>query len=125
SLEGKSGYGILSDEDIVTAVRGDPLSNYETTATRLKLQDVSIEVPIVPPTFYCVGLNYVKHISTEGLTIPKKPDVGYRANNALVARGQDVIMPADATRVHYEGELVVVIGSKVRNIAVEEVKRCI
>ncbi|MGX9935549.1 fumarylacetoacetate hydrolase family protein [Advenella kashmirensis] len=125
SLDGKTGYGILSDEDIITAVRGDPLEHYETTATRLQLQDVTIEVPIVPPTFYCVGLNYVKHISTEGLTIPKKPDVGYRANNALVAHGQDVIMPADATRIHYEGELVVVIGKKAKNISAGEVKDCI
>lgn len=125
SLDGKTGYGILSDEDKITAVRGDPLGKYETTATRLQLQDVTIEVPIVPPTFYCVGLNYVKHISTEGLTIPKKPDVGYRANNALIAHGQDVIMPADATRIHYEGELVVVIGKKAKNISVGEVKECI
>lgn len=125
SLKGETGYGILSDEDTITVVRGDPLGKYETTATRLQLQDVTIEVPIVPPTFYCVGLNYVKHISTEGLTIPKKPDVGYRANNALIAHGQDVIMPADATRIHYEGELVVVIGKKAKNISVGEVKDCI
>ncbi|HLU03940.1 MAG TPA: fumarylacetoacetate hydrolase family protein [Advenella sp.] len=125
SLDGKTGYGILSDEDMITAVRGDPLGYYESTATRLQLRDVTIEVPIVPPTFYCVGLNYVKHISTEGLTIPKKPDVGYRANNALLAHGQDVIMPADATRIHYEGELVVVIGKKAKNISVREVKDCI
>ncbi|MGH8814201.1 MAG: DUF2437 domain-containing protein, partial [Advenella sp.] len=45
SLEGETGYGILSDEDKITVVRGDPLGNYETTATRLQLQDVTIEVP--------------------------------------------------------------------------------
>lgn len=125
SLNGKVSYGILDDGEKITAVNGDPFGGYETTATRLHLADVKIEVPVVPSTFYCVGLNYVKHISTEGMTIPKKPDVGYRANNALVAHGDDVIMPADATRVHYEGELVVVIGKKARNISVDEVKHCI
>lgn len=125
SLNGKVGYGILDDGDKITAVNGNPLDGYETTATRLQLADVKIEVPIVPSTFYCVGLNYVKHISTEGMTIPKKPDVGYRANNALLAHGEDVVIPADATRVNYEGELVVVIGKKARNISVDEVKKCI
>lgn len=124
-LDGQVGYGILDENDTIAAVRGTPFAGYETTATRLSLSDVSIEVPVVPPTFYCVGLNYVKHISTEGLTIPKKPDVGYRANNALVAHGADVMMPADATRIHYEGELVVVIGKKVKNISVDQVNDCI
>lgn len=125
SLDGKVGYGILDDGEKITAVNGDPFGGYETTATRLQLADVRIEVPVIPPTFYCVGLNYVKHISTEGMTIPKKPDVGYRANNALIAHGENVVMPADATRVHYEGELVVVIGKKVKNISVDEVRHCI
>lgn len=125
SLNGKVGYGILDDGEKITAVKGDPFGGYETTATRLQLADVRIEVPVIPPTFYCVGLNYVKHISTEGMTIPKKPDVGYRANNALIAHGENVVMPADATRVHYEGELVVVIGKKVKNISVDEVRHCI
>ncbi len=125
SLEGQVSYGILDDDDVITAVKGGPFAGYDTTATRIKLTDVKIEIPVVPPTFYCVGLNYVKHISTEGLTIPKKPDVGYRANNALVAHGEDVIMPADATKIHYEGELVVVIGKQIRNISVDQVKQCI
>lgn len=125
SLEGKTRYGMLDDNDRITAVDGSPFHGYDTTSTVLRLEDVKIEVPVVPPTFYCVGLNYIKHISTEGMSIPKKPDVGYRANNALIAHGEDVIMPADATRVHYEGELVVVIGKKVRNISVAEVKDCI
>lgn len=125
SLNGETTYGMLDDNDGITPVRGNPFSGYETTPSRLALADVTVEVPVVPPTFYCVGLNYVKHISTEGMAIPKKPDVGYRANNALLAHGRDVVMPADATRIHYEGELVVVIGKQVRNIAVDEVKHCI
>lgn len=118
-------YGMLDDDDRVTPVRGNPLAGYEATADKLRLDDVTIEVPVIPPTFYCVGLNYVKHIGSVGLSVPKKPDVGYRANNALIAHGQDVVMPADATKVHYEGELVVVIGKRVRNIGVDEVKDCI
>ncbi len=125
SLDGQTRYGMLGDDDVITAVNGDPLGGYDTTATRLRLADVNIEIPVIPPTFYCVGLNYIKHIGTEGLSIPKKPDVGYRANSALIAHGADVIMPADATRIHYEGELAVVIGKKVKNIAVNEVGQCI
>src|SRR5690554_4471772 len=98
SLNDQMSYGILDDNDRITPIQGSPLTGYETASERLSLGDVRLEVPIVPPTFYCVGLNYVKHIGSVGLNVPKKPDVGYRANNALVAHGRDVVMPADATR---------------------------
>ncbi|MFA7668960.1 MAG: fumarylacetoacetate hydrolase family protein [Burkholderiaceae bacterium] len=125
TLNGETRYGILGDNDRITEVRGDPFKGHETTTTQHDLNDVKLEVPVVPPTFYCVGLNYVKHIGTVGLNIPTKPDVGYRANNALVAHGEDVIMPADANRIQYEGELVVVIGKKTRDINADEVAQCI
>jgi 2-keto-4-pentenoate hydratase/2-oxohepta-3-ene-1,7-dioic acid hydratase in catechol pathway len=120
----RTGYGILEGEKI-TVVRGDPFHGHEKTGEVAQLADVRLEVPVVPPTFYCVGLNYVKHIGTEGLKIPTQPDVGYRANNALLPHGQDVIMPADATRVHYEGELVVVIGKKARNVSEADARACV
>ncbi|NGM86043.1 fumarylacetoacetate hydrolase family protein [Parapusillimonas sp. SGNA-6] len=124
TVAGNTHYGILDDETI-TQVDGDPFKGYEKTGTRVKLDDVQLEVPVVPPTFYCVGLNYTKHIGSVGLQVPTKPDVGYRANNALIAHGQDVIIPADATKVHYEGELVVVIGKKVKNVSVEDARQCV
>jgi 2-keto-4-pentenoate hydratase/2-oxohepta-3-ene-1,7-dioic acid hydratase in catechol pathway len=121
---GKTSYGMLEDQR-VTGVKGDPFNGYEKTGEVLKLADVQLEVPVVPPTFYCVGLNYVKHIGTEGKNIPKQPDVGYRANNALLAHGRDVIIPSDAQKVHYEGELVVVIGKKTRNISEKDARSCV
>src|SRR5690606_19343590 len=105
-LQNAAHYGLLDENDTITQVNGDPFAGYETTGTRLALPDVELLVPVVPPTFYAVGMNYVKHIKSQGeKSIPGKPDVGYRANNALVPHGHDVIMPVNATRVHYEGEL--------------------
>ncbi|HEY0296382.1 MAG TPA: fumarylacetoacetate hydrolase family protein [Bordetella sp.] len=124
TLQDQVSYGLLDDERII-AVRGDPFSGHEKTGQVHRLGDVRIEVPVVPPTFYCVGLNYVKHIATEGRQIPAKPDVGYRANNALVAHGQDVVMPADSSRIHYEGELVVVIGKQAKHVSPGDAGSCI
>ncbi len=120
---GRTAYGILDGERI-TEVKGDPFAGYERTATTHALSAVAIEVPVVPPTFYCVGLNYAEHVVMAaqklGLKadLPQQPDVGYRANNALLAHGRDVIIPRDATeKVHYEGELVVVIGKSARHVS--------
>lgn len=121
---GRTSYGILEDNQVLP-VNGDPFSGHERVGGPLRLDEVAIEVPVIPPTFYCVGLNYVKHIGDYGLKAPAQPDVGYRANNALLAHGLDVIMPTDAKKVQYEGELVVVIGKKTRNVSEQEARACI
>jgi 2-keto-4-pentenoate hydratase/2-oxohepta-3-ene-1,7-dioic acid hydratase in catechol pathway len=48
---------------------------------------------------------------------PPHADVGYRANNALIATDEPIFIPRDATdQVQYEGELVVVIGKRGKRI---------
>jgi 2-keto-4-pentenoate hydratase/2-oxohepta-3-ene-1,7-dioic acid hydratase in catechol pathway len=93
---------------------------------------VKIEVPVIPPTFYCAGLNFVEHVKEgaakrgEVPNIPTKPDMGYRAANALIAHGETIIIPADATeKVHYEGELVAVVGKKAKNLTEENALDCL
>ncbi len=113
-------------------VRGDPFVRYETTGAVMDLATVRIEVPVIPGTFYAVGRNYQSHVDTltahygQQQEAPRKPDIGYRANSALAAHDDDIVVPADATdKVHYEGELVVVIGKKVRHVSEEEALDCI
>jgi 2-keto-4-pentenoate hydratase/2-oxohepta-3-ene-1,7-dioic acid hydratase in catechol pathway len=87
---------------------------------------------VIPPTFYAIGSNYRDHIvgraKVKG-TVPKfydRPRVGYRANSALVADGEDIVKPADAgPDFQYEGELVAVIGKTARNVTPEEAEKCI
>src|SRR5262245_29542955 len=93
SQQGKRAYGIV-EGDRVVEVAGDPFEGYERTQRTHTLSAVKIEVPVVPPTFYCVGLNYAAHIREAAAKLgiaadlPKQPDVGYRAVNALVAHGE-------------------------------------
>jgi len=51
----------------------------------------------------------------------ERPRVGYRANSALVAHGEDIVKPADSTELfQYEAELVAVIGKTGRNVTPEQ-----
>jgi 2-keto-4-pentenoate hydratase/2-oxohepta-3-ene-1,7-dioic acid hydratase in catechol pathway len=131
TAEGRTVYGIV-DGDSIAEVKGDPFDGYERTDRRHKLDSVRIELPVQPPTFYCVGLNYAAHIleAAEKLGIkadlPDKPDVGYRAVNALIPHGADVVIPRDATeKVQYEGELAVVIGKRARNVSQADALKCV
>jgi 2-keto-4-pentenoate hydratase/2-oxohepta-3-ene-1,7-dioic acid hydratase in catechol pathway len=51
--------------------------------------------------------------------------VGYRAASALVAHEAPVVIPADAGKVQYEGELAVVIGRRARNLGAADALSCV
>ena len=54
-------WGIV-EGDRVIAVSGDPFGEWQRTQHSHALADVKIELPVMPRTFYCVGLNYLKHL---------------------------------------------------------------
>ncbi|MCW3474646.1 fumarylacetoacetate hydrolase family protein [Limobrevibacterium gyesilva] len=131
SAEGRTAYGIL-EGDRVVETRGDLFGDWERTGRTHALADVKIEVPLIPRTFYCAGLNYVSHLKEaadkrgEVPSVPDRPEIGYRAQNALIAHDEDVVIPRDATeKVHYEGELVVVIGTKARHLSEADALSCV
>ena len=122
TADGRTAYGIVEGEQIAE-VAGDPFAGYERTQRRHALAAVKIEVPVIPRTFYCAGLNYGAHVIEQAQKrgvapeFPTQPDIGYRANNALIAQGETVIIPRDASdKVQYEGELVVVIGKRAKHL---------
>src|SRR6201988_2582172 len=128
---GQTSWGIV-EGDKVTAVSGDPFGEHKRTSQTHALKDVKIELPVMPRTFYCVGLNYLKHLKEAAdkagtvPNVPDRPEIGYRAQNALIAHDEDVVIPATATeKIHYEGELVVVIGKKAKHLSERDAMSCV
>ena len=120
------GFGIVED-DLVVLVDGGPFGTYRRTGERLPLDSVRLLPPVLPSTFYAVGLNYADHLEhtrARGMAaavLPARPEVGYRANSALTGHGQPVVRPADCTgRFEAEGELVAVVGRRLRRCSRDE-----
>ena len=128
--DGKAVYGIVEGNEVIE-VGGDPFSGYERTAVRRPVNSVKLLVPVEPRTFYCAVLNYAEHFIEaakrgQEADLRKAADIGYRANNALVAHGEPIVIPADATeRVDYEGELVAVIGRKAKHLSERDALSCV
>ena len=57
SQAGRTAYGIL-EGDRISEVVGDPFMGFDKAGRIHDLGAVKLEVPVLPPTFYCVGLNY-------------------------------------------------------------------
>lgn len=131
TLSGRTAYGIV-EGDRVVEVAGDPFAGFEKTGQVHALSDVKIELPVVPGTFYAVGMNYPAHVremaAKRGVEpdLPKQPDVGYRANSGLIAHGEPIIVPAEATEaINYEGELVAVVGKRAKGLSEAEALSCL
>lgn len=125
--DNKTAFGILDDANIITTISGSPFENYSVNNETYALSDVKLLVPIIPPTFYAAGINYREHVvfaaKVRGVEpeFPTKPDVGYRAINALIPHRDPIVVPRDASElVQYEGELVVVIGRRCRDVPEED-----
>ena len=72
-------------------------------------------MPVIPGTFYAIGANYQAHAVEFGKP-PERPQPGYRANSALIAHDEAIVIPAESGGIQYEGELVVVIGKTGRYV---------
>src|SRR5579864_5449814 len=100
STQGRTAYGVL-EGSTVHEISGKPWETSERVGKTYVLNDVKLEVPVIPRTFYAAGINYAAHIremaEKRGVqpVFPEKADIGYRANNALIAHGQNVVIPAD------------------------------
>lgn len=124
-------FGIVSGDQI-EEVDGSPFGDYSKTGNRHPLADARLLIPFEPKTFYAAGVNYEDHVREAAALlgrepdIPQKPDIGYRANNALIAHNQPIVKPADSTdRLQYEGELVAVIGKRAKNLSEADALSCV
>jgi 2-keto-4-pentenoate hydratase/2-oxohepta-3-ene-1,7-dioic acid hydratase in catechol pathway len=76
--------------------------------------------PIVPSKIVCVGRNYREHAAELGNKMPDEPLLFLKAPSAIIASGQEIVLPGASQQVEHEGELGVVIGRVARNIPSNE-----
>jgi 2-keto-4-pentenoate hydratase/2-oxohepta-3-ene-1,7-dioic acid hydratase in catechol pathway len=121
---GRARYGLV-DGDIVIPVTGDPFTSHEAEPDDARsLDGLRWLPPVTPGTFFCAGLNYRGHA---GQDLPTRPEIGYRANSALLGHLEPIVRPADFDEpLVAEGELVAVIGATVpRHCTREQAERAV
>jgi 2-keto-4-pentenoate hydratase/2-oxohepta-3-ene-1,7-dioic acid hydratase in catechol pathway len=66
--------------------------------------------------FVAIGLNYSDHAKEAGLPIPAEPIVFMKATTCITGPSDDVIQPKNSTKLDWEIELGVVIGTQARYV---------
>jgi 2,4-diketo-3-deoxy-L-fuconate hydrolase len=69
--------------------------------------------------FVAIGLNYSDHAKEAGMPIPSEPIIFSKATTCISGPDDDVIQPPASTKLDWECELGVVIGTKAKHVTKE------
>ncbi len=114
---GTTAIGVLEGQSI-RELSGTLFSNPRPTGRTVRLDEVTLLAPVEPKKVIAVGLNYLSHLGERPAA--KYPGLFAKMPTSIVGPGADVIYPDDATNLHFEGELVVVIGRRAQNVSVAD-----
>jgi 2-keto-4-pentenoate hydratase/2-oxohepta-3-ene-1,7-dioic acid hydratase in catechol pathway len=134
---GREKPGILDAEGrirdlskVVPDLAGDALS--PGSLAKIKKAGAAGKLPIVKGkprigacvgrvgNFIAIGLNYADHAAEAGMPIPKEPIIFNKAPSCICGPNDATIIPKDSTKLDYEIELGIVIGSRARYLAKEK-----
>lgn len=120
---------VLIDKDNIArslvGLINDVAGSYLSPESLDRLRGIDIAtLPVVKPPYrfgpcvagssqvICVGLNYAHHAKEAKMEIPSEPILFMKSPSSLCGANDDVILPRHSTKVDWEVELGVVIGSR-------------
>jgi len=66
--------------------------------------------------FVAIGLNYSDHAAESGMPIPSEPIIFMKTTTSLCGPNDDIVQPKNSTKLDWEVELGVVIGTKAQYV---------
>jgi 2-keto-4-pentenoate hydratase/2-oxohepta-3-ene-1,7-dioic acid hydratase in catechol pathway len=117
-------YGILDGATVRQLSGNDLFANPRESGATHKLSEVKLLAPIPSPSkILALAGNYQSHLGTAS---PRtNPEPFYKPPSSLQNPEDPIVIPPGAKDVHFECELVVVIGKRARRVSEAEAKDCI
>lgn len=123
------GNGAIRDlSTLVQDVAGDSLS----PATLARIRNANPQtLPLVegkprlgpcvarPGNFIAIGLNYADHAAEAGMQVPSEPILFSKAPNCCAGAYDDIVIPKASTKLDWELELALVIGTRASYVSEE------
>ena len=112
--QGSEAYGILEGETI-HELEGAPFEAVRRTGVTRQLSAVSLLPPTAPEKVIAVGFNYKSHLGDTPEA--EYPGIFSKFPTSLIPHGDVITYYDDASNLHYEGEMVLIIGKTARNVS--------
>ncbi len=110
--DGSIATGMLEDGTI--RVVAEPIwDGPKPTGETIALDSVRLLPPCEPRSIVCVGLNYSSHL--QGRPAPDPPTLFFKPLSSISGPEDTIVLPEGCGRVDPEGEIVIVIGRKLKN----------
>jgi len=109
--------GILEGETI-RQLQGDLFASPTPTGRSVRLADVRLLAPVVPSKVIAVGRNFKSHLGDR--PAPPEPGLFAKYPTSIIGPNDTIVLPPDSRNAHYEGELVLVIGKRAKNVPREQ-----
>lgn len=116
-LSGQPRYGLV-EGDQVRLIEGEPFGSWKATESSQPMESVELLPPTAPSKILAVGRNYRSHLG--GRDEPKVPELFYKAPSALLPNGGTILIPKGTQDLHFEGEMVLVVGRRARDVSESE-----
>jgi len=124
-------YGIVESDpgaEVIRPLQGDPLyvGIVPAAGEPIPLEEVRLLAPVIPRSKVIgIGKNYAEHAREMGGEAPAEPLMFLVPNTAVVGPGDPVVVPRGSETVDYEGELAVVVGKIVKDVAESQALDCV
>ena len=120
--DGRAAYGRLRDRT-VHKLKGSLFDQPAVTGMAYPLDSVKLLAPCEPTKVMALAGNYASHLGDNPK--PKNPELFFKVPSALLEPEGSIVIPPGTSRCDYEGELVIVIGKKAKNVSVSQAPDCV
>ena len=73
-----------------------------------------------PSKVVCVGRNYAAHAKELGNEVPTEPLIFLKPPSSIIRKGESIRLPTVSKQVEYEGEIGVIVGTRLRKATREQ-----
>lgn len=110
-------------DDMVGKIEGDVFGEFSREEANIPLKSLELLPPVSPSKIICAGRNYAAHAEEHDAEVPEVPLIFLKPPSAIIADGEEILLPPQSNQVEHEAELVLVIGKRGRWIQPENAKQ--
>ncbi|MEE2638335.1 MAG: fumarylacetoacetate hydrolase family protein [Acidobacteriota bacterium] len=116
SMDGVISWGML-DGTTIHRLTDAPYLGGTKTGQTVQRGAVKLEAPVDPKLILMTAFNFRSHITGEPA---EEPGMFIVPANSIVGPEDPIVRPAESTDLHYEAELVSVVGKRAENVSLED-----
>lgn len=122
--EGRAAWAEADGEELVV-LDAAPWGGGGRTSIRLPRARATVLAPAAPSKVVCVGRNYKKHAAELGNDVPDEPLLFLKPPSSIIGPDAPIVRPRASALVHHEGELGVVVGTRLSRASLAQARESV